>query len=180
MPRGIAAACAVLLAGCASHPGSHPAPALDFPASWAGEWSGELRIWDGPGEPVLSTGMALAVSPPEEPGGPWGWTLQYEGQPPREYHLVEEDAARGLWRIDERNSIVLPAKFSGGVLASRFQVMGSDLAVLYRMRDDGRLAFELLSTDSEGVGTGGADGAPPVLAHPVRGWQQAVLGRSER
>ena len=121
--------------------------------------------------------MAAWDCAPAEAEGEWGWAIQYEGQPAREYVLREVDRGAGRYVIDERNSIVLPSRLVGNRLLSRFSVMGSDLQASYEFGPD-TIDFEIVTTRVEGVETGGAGEAPTVLAHRVLGSQRAMLRRA--
>jgi hypothetical protein len=55
--------------------------------------------------------MELHITPLEAPGR-WTFRIVYNGEP-RDYVLIEVDAGKGLYQVDEQNSIVVDAKLAG-------------------------------------------------------------------
>lgn len=148
-----------------------------FPESWMGKYSGPLNILGTDG-PVQTITMHLEVAPSEKLGE-WHWRLQYEGQPVRDYLLMEVDAERGLYRIDEKNSIILDAQRYGNELHSAFSMNGMVLNAVYRMTDGG-VEFRIATVRMEaGATTGGEGGVPAVGSHQTIGAQFALLKKVE-
>ncbi|MDX1906733.1 MAG: hypothetical protein SF053_06835 [Bacteroidia bacterium] len=150
-----------------------------FPASWAGNWAGDLLIYTHTGI-VQTVPMELRIQPLDS-AGCWTWTLVYQVDSPdiRQYLLVPKDTARGIYAIDERDSIVLDAYVFGDFLLSTFSVEKTLLQVSYQL-DRKRIIFEITSGPiDQGVVTGQAVAAENglIMTYPVRGYQRAILKR---
>ena len=74
--------------------------------------------------------MKLDIGPAATPGR-WTWIITYEGDQGsqvRNYELAPRDPSKGLWEIDERNGIVIPARWLNGVLYTDFEVQGNRIS----------------------------------------------------
>jgi len=148
-----------------------------FPRSWAGTYRGTLDVV-GAGGKKQSVNMEFRISPTEKPERT-SWVIGFEGQPKRNYELVTVDAEKGEYQIDERNSIVVPARLLGDELVSVFAVSGNQLVARYRL-DGEKLTFEVTMWRQEATGsTGGKGGVPVVTTFDPQNVQRAVLGRVE-
>lgn len=171
------------------------APEAEFPAAWQGVWKGdaEVRGADASRPPMkfkmeLHVG-ALQAGLDADPKPRRPWTIVYEGdqgRQERKYHLVVRDADKGVYEIDERNSIVLPATLVGDSLVCPFEVGGVLLVSTYRFEaagegpDDDRIVFEIISVGIRAHDvSGGKDGVPEVKGFPVSSVQRSVLRRDE-
>ena len=151
-----------------------------FPQAWEGHWAGRLEIFNPDGK-VQDLPMQLIIEPLDSAHR---WTIIYgEGEEAdqREYLLKPVQPARGLYAIDEQNSIVLDAIYIGGKLYSRFEVAGNLLLSMVELQGDG-LHYEIISGKAEPRNiTGGEerDGetVPEVKSYPVVVRQLAVLRR---
>lgn len=98
----------------------------------------------------------------------------------RPYELVIVDPGKGLYAIDEKNSIVMESYLLGGKLYNRFEVQGNLLLSTTELIGD-KLEFEVISGNMAPVSiTGGkaeTDEIPPVKAYPVVTRQWALLQR---
>lgn len=165
-------------------PGSPVAPVAAFPASWRGHWKGPARLVGETGT-RRSFQMELLVEPTEIPGR-WTWTVIYDGTAGRQvrpYFLVEQDAAKGTFVIDEGNGILLGAQLLDGSLFGQFAVGTSRITTRDRLEAPGtadeRLEVELVTTIEDEVSlSGGSGGVPPVRSWPVRSLQTATLRRA--
>lgn len=115
------------------------------------------------------------------------------GKQERPYELVEKDASKGQWEIDERNSIVLPAQLLGDVLWSCFEVQGTTIHVAYRPVFSQGAEGEVVGIDVEmtsfqganAVKTGGGtvgegenkQTVPTVMGHRIASLQTARMTR---
>jgi hypothetical protein len=134
----------------------------------------------GQGQRSMDVTMGLEIGPAQD-NGRCGWTIIYDGSAGRQvrpYELVTVDAQAGLYQIDERNGIVLPARLVDGTLFSEFEVQGQRIAVRYErgMAADGApvMRVEMCTTaEARAVRTGG--GAVPE----VRGWTPQAVQRIE-
>jgi len=149
-----------------------------FPSSWTGRWEGDLLIHPAGGYKDVK--MALEIFPGDSLG--WPWTLIYIAQgreDRREYRLQPVDPAKGRWRIDERNGIILGARLLGNTLFSVFEVGGTMLQARYSLEGDA-LRFEITTHGMDPVITGGdpaeeGEVVPEVKWYEVGAFQQAIL-----
>lgn len=160
-------------------PTKEPVP---FPDGWVGVWKGELSIFNQNGF-QQSIPMELHILPLDS-AGQYTWTIVYgldKETGPRSYILKTIDAEKGLFKIDEQNSIAMEAYFLHDKLFSRFTVMENMLLSATQMRD-GQLIFEIISgslVPASRTGDTVVDGEkiPPVATLPVTVLQRAVLTR---
>jgi hypothetical protein len=151
------------------------APAKTFPAAWAGTYRGELEVFGSAGK-RQKLRMEFLIAPTKDPKRV-RWVIGYEGQPRRDYELVTTDAAKGEYEIDEKNSIVIPARLMGDELVSVFAVSGNQLVARYRLSKD-TLTFDVTMFTQLAAGTtGGKDGIPVVSTYVPQNVQRAVLER---
>ncbi|MCK6447767.1 MAG: hypothetical protein L6Q99_15350 [Planctomycetes bacterium] len=149
---GLAAACH------APEPqGSRGAP-LEFPAAWSGTWRGELEALDAQGAKPIAT-VELVIAPTDDPRR-WTWRTTYDGSAGRvvkDFALLERDASRGEFALDEGGGVELEARYFGGVLHTWFDVGESRItareAVVAAGTDDERFTFELLSAPNGPIAT---------------------------
>lgn len=153
-----------------------------FPQTWEGHWAGRLEIFNPDGK-VQDLPMQLIIEPRDSIHS---YTIIYgEGEEAsrREYLLKPVEPGRGLYAIDEQNSIVLDAIYIGGKLYSRFEVGGNLLLSMAELQGD-MLYYEIISGRLEPRSiTGGQeyDGKeiPAVKSYPVVVRQLAVLRRKQ-
>lgn len=154
-----------------------------FPASWEGEWSGDLVISNGGGE-VQRLPMILRILPAEDER--YTFTIVYGEDTPentRPYFLQAVDATQGHYETDEANGIFLDDFLINGKLYSRFEVMGSLLLTTIEKRDD-QLIYEIIAGPSEPLRTTGdttvdEEEIPPVNGYRVSVQQRAVLTKAD-
>ncbi len=154
----------------------------NFPAAWQGEWTGTLEIVTAAGK-VQELQMELHILPIDSSEN-FTWTIIYgedREAGTRPYELVTLDAAKGLYAIDEKNSIQMEAYLLGGKFYQWFEVSGS-LIVTSTWLEGEELVWELVSGSIEPVSTTGGqemEGVeiPPVKTFPVRVAQVARLVR---
>ena len=156
---------------------------LNFPEDWQGAWSGNLEIYTLTGL-AQQVPMQLEIYPIDSSEN-WTWNIVYG--PDREtglraYELVPVDPEKGLYAIDEQNSIRLEAYLLGGQLVQRFEVMGNLLVTTTQLIKPNTLRWEILSGKLDPVSTTGdqvveGDTIPPVRGYPVGVRQTATLKR---
>lgn len=163
-----------------------PSPALaqdsvDFPASWQGEWTGDLVISTGQGE-QQRVPMILRILPQAD--STFSFALVYGEDTPentRPYAIRAVNPAQGHFETDEHNSILLDDFLINGKLYSRFEVMGNLLLTTLEKQGD-HLIYEIISGPLEPLRTTGdtlLDGEeiPPVNSYTIRVQQRAVLSK---
>ena len=156
---------------------STAADSLSFPESWQGHYKGQLDIYPD-SKNISSFEMELRIGTADL-SGHYPWTLIYNKEDVRAYGLIALDKERGLYKIDEYNSIKIEAYYKGDHFISKFNVMGSDLLVDYeKIGEDIRIRF-YVSNDEPVSQSGGEvfskDTVPTVKAFPILVFQEALL-----
>ena len=155
---------------------------VDFPKDWKGKWAGELKIFTGEGL-KQTLPMELHILPLDSSEN-WSWTIFYGEDKvagKRDYILQPKDVEKGIWQVDEQNSILLDAYLFDGKLFERFEVMGNLLTTTTELQGD-KLVWEIISgsltkTTSTGDTVDGTDTIPEVKSYPINVMQRAVLRR---
>lgn len=173
----------LLVAGLVTPPeGSAQSPEKDaaFPSSWLGSWKGPSEVIRG-GRVAMKFPMELHIEPMEGDGR-FAWRIVYgegERRQVRPYEIETVDAAKGHFRIDEKNSIVLDSYFENENLRSRFWVADNVIEATYA-RDGDTMIVTMTTFGAKPVTmTGGEGRVPPVASYGLRSVQRAVLKRSE-
>ncbi len=157
---------------------------LAFPASWVGNWAGQLNIYNGKGL-VQSVAMEIEIHKIDtSTQGRYTFGLIYGSKEKdwRPYELVPVDPARGHWRDDEKNSILLETYKYGPKLLSWFVVEGNRVLSMTEKVDDNTLVFEIITGKETAVSTTGntkqgEEVIPPVSSYPISVYQRAILHR---
>lgn len=155
---------------------------LAFPQSWQGIWAGELEIFTAKGL-AQAVPMELHILPTDSTHR-YTWSIIYGADKvagKRAYELVVLDAAKGLYAIDEKNSIQLEGYFIKDKFFSRFEVMGNLLLTTEQLVGE-ELIFEIISGKLDPISVTGdtvfeGDTIPPVKAFPIKVMQRAILSR---
>jgi len=153
-----------------------------FPDDWKGKWVGELKIFSNDGF-KQKLPMELHILPVDTSDA-WSWTIYYGEDKvagKRDYFLIPKDTAKGIWQVDEQNSILLDAYLFDGKLFERFEVMGNLLTTTTELRGD-NLVWEIISgslenTISTGNAIDGRDTIPEVKSYPISVMQRAFLSK---
>ena len=157
---------------------------LSFPASWQGDWSGTLEIFSGKGK-IQSVDMRLEIhkiDTSREGRYTFGLVYGSKEQDWRPYELVPVAPERGVWKVDEKNSIVMESYLYGPKLLCWFVVQGNRILCTYEKTGDNTMVFEVLSGSETAVSTTGLtkqgeEDIPEVKTFPVGVFQRAVLRR---
>jgi len=159
------------------------ADTLTFPASWAGSWHGDLEIFNARGK-VQTVPMWIEIQKIDtSTTGRYTFGLVYGSREAdqRPYELVPVDPEKGLWRVDEKNSIVMESYLYGPKLLCWFTVQGSRVLCTYEKREND-LLFEVYAGPEAAVSTTGntklgEEDIPEVKTFPFSVFQRAVLER---
>ncbi len=123
--------------------------------------------------------MELIIHPTDS-ANTYTWQIIYgdAGKDNRPYILLPVDTAKGHWRIDERNGIVLDQWWVGPRFTSAFTV-GSTTIVDSYWRESDALMVEFYSLSAKPVTTtgNGNDTSPKVDSYTTKGYQRARLVR---
>ncbi len=153
-----------------------------FPKSWEGKWGGTLEIFKG-FRKGYETPMELHILPDAD-STKYSWHIIYgedkvEGLRPYDLHII--DPSKGLYKVDENNSIAIETYYFADKFVSLFEVEGSLLLSSVEKRGN-QLVWEIFAGNMEPVSvTGdtimGTDTISPVQTFPINVMQRALLGR---
>jgi len=153
-----------------------------FPDDWLGDWVGELKIYSG-NELRQTIPMGLRIEPKADSDN-HTYIIRYGDDveaSKRNYELITIDKEKGLFKIDEKNDIILEGYFLGGKFFQRFEVMGNLLFGTLEKQGD-QLVWEMVMGKLEPVSTSGdtiilEEEIPPVNAYPIKVFQKAILNK---
>lgn len=154
-----------------------------FPATWVGNWKGTLEIFNATGK-LQELPMELNIHPLDTLPNGYTYEIVYGEDKltgARPYELLTVDAAKGLYLVDEKNSIKMEAYYLNGKLIQWFEVEGTLLFTTTELVGE-ELFWEIISGSSTPVSTTGNDtvdgeAIPPVKTYPVGAMQRARLRR---
>lgn len=153
--------------------------AQNFPKSHEGTWKGELNIFAPKSDkPVQTIEMQLKITPLNDKT--WAWEIGYlvgEGDI-RKYELIENDASKNEWQIDEKNGIILSQVLLGNRLVGSFSIENSLIINSYEFNEE-NITVEFYSTPlkSEEKTGEGTEASPFVYNHKIGNYQKAVLSK---
>lgn len=113
-----------------------------FPDDYFGIYKGELEIYTERGNYEIPMEFQLL---PTDSLGRYTYTLVYGAEAERQerpYSLLEIDAAKGEYLVDEHNGILLDSKVIGNKIYSLFEVQGNLLTTFMTFSED-HLLFEI-------------------------------------
>ena len=147
----------------------------DFPATWTGIWKGDLDIYSN-GKKGRTLPMTLTILPQ---GDSIQWSIQYDTMDTRPYTLKLVDKEKGIYLVDEHNTIKLETYLFGNKLLSQYTVMGNQITIMEEKRRNSIIFEVMMSKDAPVSTTGGqkvnGEDIPEVKTYPVRIYQKAVL-----
>ena len=150
-----------------------------FPASWQGKYKGELQIY-GVDSVAMQVAMQLNINKKTDSIYQWKITYNLNGKEDiRDYDLKLVNTKKGIYKIDEKNTIVLDAYLKGTIFISFFKVMDSFIVATYAKKEDS-IIFEIISVDGKNITSTGdnyfeGETIPKVDSYLVNGRQKAVL-----
>jgi len=161
----------------------HAQDSLAFPASWVGIWQGELEIFDGVGL-KQNLPMELHIQPQDSADHYDWWIIYGEDKEAgkRGYQLRPVDKEKGVWLVDEKNTIELECYFFQDKLWSWYDVMGSLIMVSNEVHGN-EMTFEIIAGKTEPVSITGnqkheGEDIPEVKTFPIGVMQRATLTRN--
>lgn len=149
----------------------------DFPASWKGNWKGQLNWYQtGKTEPQ-SVSMELRI---QKTDTAWTWQLIYGGETNdnRPYILLPRDSTGVHWVIDELNGIVLDQYWVGNQFSGVFSVMNNTIMNNCHM-ENGKMIVEFFSYPTKPISTTGygTEDSPKADSYRIASYQKAILER---
>jgi len=160
-------------------------PVTPFPESWSGNWSGSLEIFNAKGM-VQSVPMTIEIhkiDTSSENRYTFGLIYGSKEADWRPYELVPVAPDKGLWKVDEKNSIVMESYLFGPKLLCWFTVQGNRILCTYEKTNDTTLIFEVVAGMETAVSTTGntqlesGEEISEVKTFPFSAFQRAVLTR---
>lgn len=155
---------------------------LGFPASWSGDWVGTLNIFNGRGlvQSVEMTVEIHKIDTSTEGRYTFGLIYGSKSEDWRPYEIVPVAPERGVWKVDEKNSIAMESYLMGPKLLCWFVVQGSRVLCTYEKISDDKMIFEVYSGMETAVSkTGntkqGEEEIPEVTTFPFSVFQRAEL-----
>jgi hypothetical protein len=157
---------------------------VSFPESWAGNWNGTLNIFNGKGK-VQSVEMTVEIhkiDTSKEGRYTFGLIYGSKAEDWRPYELVPVTPEKGVWKVDEKNSIAMESYLYGPKLLCWFVVQGSRVLCTYEKTAEDTMVFEVISGLETAVSTTGnskvkEEDIPEVKTYPCSVFQRAVLTR---
>ncbi len=151
-----------------------------FPQSWQGEYSGTLVISKAQGV-VQEIPMRMIIKPTDS-ANIVTWNIIYGADSIkglRGYVLRTVDFKKGLYILDEKNSIAMESYLIGNKLFNNYAVEGNALLTTTEKVGDS-LIFEIIFGKEAPVSTSGgekvkAENIPLVKSFPVLLTQKAIL-----
>ena len=146
---------------------------LNFPEDYFGVYKGMLTINQANGkvQKIPMEFHLLATDTAKR----FIYKLVYDGQP-RNYNLVEKDAEKGIYAVDENNGIILPSKYIDNTLYSYFQV-GKNFLNSRLSFSKKQLEFEILFANMEEKEKTGENTDYEIYGYPITTVQKAILKR---
>lgn len=153
-----------------------------FPDTWQGDWNGTLEIFNGKGkaQTVEMTLEIHKIDTSREGRYTFGLVYGSKEQDWRPYELVPVAPEKGVWKVDEKNSIVMESYLLGPKLLCLFTVQGSRILCTYEKVDEQTMIFEVMAGNENAVSTTGnttqgEEEIPEVKSFPFSAFQRAIL-----
>jgi hypothetical protein len=149
---------------------SEPSIVANKLQAWEGKWIGEATNEVAGGSNQKFT-VQLFVSQ-NKTANRWTWQITYTGaagKSVRDYELVAIDESKGLYVLDEKNGIKLPATLFEDSLHFHFAVSGQTLWSRYRIVTKGEtcIEYELVTAASQSEKTTGTDEIEVIGLQPA-------------
>lgn len=155
---------------------SQDSKSIQFPDDYFGEYQGTLNITSKRGIQKIPMEFHLSKT---DSIGKYNYILVYgegEKKQVRNYFLLEKDAEKGNYMIDEDNGIFINAKVVENKLFCLFEVEQSLLTTFITFEKD-HLLFEIVysNTEKKELSGGQNDSIPKVTSYPPLVIQKAKL-----
>ncbi len=150
-----------------------------FPESWEGNYKGELQIL---GVDSVQMKFIMKLDIIKKTDSIYQWKIIYDAKGKediRDYELVLVDREKGIYKIDEKNTIMIDSYYRMGIFTNFFEVMNTLIIISFTKKQNG-LLFELIAGDSENPTITGNtkfndEDIPLVKSYLVNGRQKAFL-----
>lgn len=156
----------------------------NFPSSWVGHYQGNLEVY-GVDSIAMKVKMEMEIRKTSN-DSVYKWAITYHLKnkiDTRSYNLKIVDTKKGLFQIDENNSIVIDAYLKQNIFTSFFEVQNNVIIATYTKEED-IIIFEIISANLKPVSVTGNKTVnekkiPEVTTFPITGRQRAVLYLTE-
>jgi len=173
----------LLAIGCSTTVASQKTP-LSFPESWSGDWVGTLNIYNARGlvQSVQMTVEIHKIDTSTEGRYTFGLIYGSKSEDWRPYEIVPVAPERGVWKVDEKNSIAMESYLMGPKLLCWFVVQDSRVLCTYEKIAEDKMIFEVYSGMETAVSTTGNtkqgdEEIPEVKTFPFSVFQRAELNK---
>lgn len=165
-----------LIFACISIIGTAQNNEKQFPEDFFGTYKGDLEIINPQGKQTIQMELHLK---PTDTIGTYYYVIVYimnGNREERNYTLLEKDKAKGLYKVDENNGILLDVKCIGTTLFSMFEVQGNILTTTERFYDDA-MDFEITFASKQNSNASKTTDETPieVISYPITVLQKANL-----
>lgn len=146
-----------------------------FTYTHLGKYEGVLNIYNADSI-VNSLPMRLNLLATDS-ANEFRWQIQYDTQAYRNYSLKLADSAKGEYKVDESNGIILPAYLNKRILTSYFTVAQSTLLITYDFKVYNQITFTVHAygkTPDQFTGQENPE-IDSIGLYPFIGFQEAVL-----
>jgi hypothetical protein len=155
-----------------------------FPRDYTGTWQGELSVYNALGK-AMKVPMWIEIQPIDtSTQGRYTFGLVYgsKAQDWRPYEIMPVDTTKGIWRVDEKNSIQMESYAIGPKLLCWFVVEGTRILTTYERTANNTMWFEVVAGRESAISTTGNsqqgdETIPEVKTYPITGFQRALLRR---
>lgn len=150
-----------------------------FPKSWEGNYKGELQIF-GVDYIRMKLEMKLDILQKSDSIYQWKITYNFKGKEDiRDYELVIVDRKSGVYKIDEKNTIVIDSYYKTKIFTSFFEVNNSFIISTYTKNKED-IVFEIIAANGKdptitGNSKFNKEDIPEVKSYLVNGKQKAIL-----
>jgi hypothetical protein len=150
--------------------------ASPLPDAWNGVWRGQVKVSvDGETRHEVNLDLTIAKIPERTAKT---WTMQYTGQPPRNYELAPAETGRGLFILDEKNGTLIEEQLIGETLYAIFSVDNVLLTSRFELR--GRELHLEIATYDHSVKRTKTNAASQAVVYPFRSIQSGILRRQKK
>lgn len=161
---------------------NHVVDSLPFPQAWAGNWAGELSIFNGKGL-AQKIPMFLEINKLDTSAtGRYTWGMVYVSKEKdyRPYELVPVKPEIGLWKIDEKNSIAMESYLFARKFVCWFVVEEQRILCTYELVSPDEIVFEVMAGKESVVSTTGntkqgEEEISEVKTYPISNFQRGSL-----
>ncbi|WP_372795612.1 hypothetical protein [Lutibacter sp.] len=150
-----------------------------FPKSWEGNYKGELQIF-GVDSIHMKLEMKLNILQKSDSIYQWKIIYNFKGKEDiRDYELLLVDKTKGIYKIDEKNTIIIDSYYKTEIFTSFFEVMDSFIISTYT-KENKDIIFEIIASDGKTPTiTGNSkfkdEDIPEVKSYLVNSRQKAIL-----